>query len=78
MQEQKLRVRLGEDGLYIKEGLHGIELPSGHNVASYVTEVAEVQTLEGGNINVSPSVFSNSKDYLGRSTRVENLLSMEA
>ena len=78
MREQKLRVRLGEDRVDIKEGLHGIELSSGHNVASYVTEVAEVETLEGGNINVSPSVFSNSKDSLDRSTRVENLLCMEA
>ena len=51
MREQKLRVRLGEDRVDIKEGLHGIELSSGHNVASYVTEVAEVETLEGGNIN---------------------------
>ena len=77
MREQKLRVRLREDRVDIKEGLHGIELPSGHNVASYVTEVAEVETLEGGNINVSPSVFSNSKYSLDRSTRVKNLLCME-
>ena len=78
MREQKLRVRLGEDRVDIKEGLHGIELPSGHNMASCVTEVAEVETLEGGNINVSPSVFFDSKYSLDRSTRVENLLCMEA
>lgn len=77
MREQKLRVRLGEDGVDIKEGLHGIELPSGHNMASYVNIVAEVETLEGGNINVSPSVFPNFKASLGWSTRVENLLCME-